>query len=64
MSHLFCEVLQLYDGLVASNKETAKQYPDYIMSLPFYSYLPVLAGLIGGLIGGYYYKKNKRQKQQ
>ena len=30
------------------------------MSLPFYSYLPVLAGLIGG----YYYKKNKRQKQQ
>lgn len=34
------------------------------MSLPFYSYLPVLAGLIGGLIGGYYYKKIKRQKQQ
>lgn len=34
------------------------------MSLPLYSYLPVLAGLIGGLIGGYYYKKNKRHKQQ
>lgn len=34
------------------------------MSLPLYSYLPVLAGLIGGLIGGYYYKKNKRKKHR
>lgn len=29
------------------------------MNLPWYIYLPVAAGIIGGLIGGYHYKKNK-----
>lgn len=34
------------------------------MTLPWYIYLPVAAGIIGGLIGGYYYKKNKRSKSK
>lgn len=31
------------------------------MNLPFYSYLPVVAGIIGGIIGGVIYKKNQRK---
>ena len=34
------------------------------MNLPFYSYLPILAGLIGAFIGGRIYKKNQRKKKQ
>lgn len=30
------------------------------MNLPFYAYLPVVTGIIGGLIGGYYYKQYKK----
>lgn len=33
------------------------------MNLPWYSYLPVVAGIIGGLIGGHYYKKYNRKKK-
>jgi len=32
------------------------------MNLPWYVYLPVIAGIIGGLIGGSYYKRNKDKK--
>lgn len=32
------------------------------MNLPFYAYLPVVAGIIAGVVGGYYYKKNRRNK--
>lgn len=32
------------------------------MNLPWYAYLPVVAGIIGGLIGGCYYKRNKDKK--
>lgn len=34
------------------------------MNLPFYSYLPVVAGIIGGIIGGVIYKKNRRKKER
>jgi glycerol uptake facilitator-like aquaporin len=34
------------------------------MNLPFYSYLPVVAGIIGGIIGGVIYKKNRRKKEK
>lgn len=34
------------------------------MNLPFYSYLPVVAGIIGGIIGGVIYKKNQRKKEK
>lgn len=33
-----------------------------VMVLPWYNFLPVAAGIIGGLIGGYYYKKEKQKK--
>lgn len=33
------------------------------MTLPWYSYLPIAAGIIGGFIGGYYYKKYNQRKQ-
>lgn len=32
------------------------------MNLPFYAYLPVVAGIIGGLIGGHIYRKNRLRK--
>lgn len=32
------------------------------MNLPWYIYLPVAAGIIGGLIGGHYYRKNQDKK--
>ncbi len=31
------------------------------MNLPWYIYLPIAAGIIGGLIGGYYNKKSHRK---
>ncbi len=34
------------------------------MNLPLYSYLPILAGLIGAFIGGRIYKKNQRKKRE
>ncbi len=34
------------------------------MNLPFYSYLPVVAGIVGGVIGGVIYKKNQRKKEK
>lgn len=34
------------------------------MSLPLYYYLPVLAGIVGGLIGGHIYKNNQRKKKK
>ena len=34
------------------------------MNLPWYSFLPVVAGIIGGLIGGYYHKKYNREKKK
>lgn len=34
------------------------------MNLPLWSYLPVAAGIIGGIIGGYYYKKNQSKKDK
>lgn len=34
------------------------------MNLPWYCYLPVIAGVIGGLIGGYYHKKEKQRKDK
>ncbi len=35
------------------------------MNLPWFSYLGIAAGMIGGLIGGYYHKKyNQRKKKQ
>lgn len=34
------------------------------MNLPFYSYLPILAGLIGAFIGGRIYKNNQRKKRK
>ena len=34
------------------------------MNLPFYSYLPIVAGIIGGIIGGVIYKKNRRKKEK
>jgi hypothetical protein len=33
------------------------------MNLPWYIYLPIAAGIIGGLIGGYHYRKNQRGKK-
>ncbi len=33
------------------------------MNLPWYSYLPVVAGLIGALIGNHYYKKANKGKK-
>jgi hypothetical protein len=33
------------------------------MNLPYYSYLPIVAGIIGGIIGGYYYRKYKKSQQ-
>jgi len=35
-----------------------------MFNLPWYSYLPVAAGIIGGIIGGYYYKRNRGDKQK
>ena len=32
------------------------------MNLPFYSNMPIVAGLIGALIGRHYYKKYRRKK--
>lgn len=32
------------------------------MSLPLYAYLPVVAGVIAGIIGGRIYKRNQREK--
>ena len=32
-----------------------------MLNLPWYAYLPVAAGIIGGLIGGYFYKKNRQK---
>ncbi len=34
------------------------------MNLPWYSYLPIAAGIIGGLIGGYYHKRYKQKKNK
>lgn len=34
------------------------------MNLPFYSYLPILAGLIGAFIGSRIYKNNQRKKRK
>lgn len=34
------------------------------MNLPFYAYLPILAGIAGGFIGGYYYKRYKDRKKK
>lgn len=34
------------------------------MTLPWYSYLPIAAGIIGGLIGGYYYKQYNLRKNK
>ncbi len=35
-----------------------------MFNLPWYAYLPIVAGIIGGIIGGYYYKKNHSDKQK
>ncbi|MDE6323543.1 MAG: hypothetical protein K2L46_01750 [Paramuribaculum sp.] len=35
-----------------------------ITPLPWYSYLPIATGVIGGLIGGYYYNRNKRKNRK
>lgn len=32
------------------------------MNLPLYSYLPVVAGIIAGIIGGRIYKRNQQKK--
>lgn len=32
------------------------------MSLPWTAYLPILAGILAGLIGGYYHKKRNNKK--
>lgn len=53
---LICNFLRKF----ASNKKLQKLN---IMNLPWYSYLPVVAGIIGGLIGGHYYKKYNRKKK-
>ena len=34
------------------------------MNLPWYVYLPVLAGIAGGIVGGYYYRKYNRSKNE
>lgn len=34
------------------------------MTLPWFSYLPLAGGFIGGLIGGYYYKRYQRKKEK
>lgn len=34
-----------------------------ITELPWYSYLPIVAGIVGGIIGGYYYNKPRRKKK-
>lgn len=34
------------------------------MSLPWYSYLPVAAGIIGAIFGDYFYKKHKSWKDK
>lgn len=33
------------------------------MNIPFCYYLPVLAGIVAGLIGGRIYKNNQRKKK-
>ncbi len=33
------------------------------MNLPWYAYLPIAAGIIGGIIGGYYHKKYNQRQQ-
>lgn len=33
------------------------------MNLPFYSCLPVVAGIIGGIIGGVIYKKSAQKRE-
>ncbi len=39
-----------------------------MFNLPWYSYLPVIAGIVGGIIGGmagvYHYKKSNRDKKK
>ena len=33
------------------------------MNLAWYSYLPIAAGIIGGLIGGHYHKKYQKNSK-
>lgn len=33
-----------------------------MLNLPWYSYLPIVGGIIGAIIGGYYHKKYQRKK--
>lgn len=35
-----------------------------MINLPWYSYLPIVGGLIGAIIGGSIYKKNQRKKRK
>lgn len=34
------------------------------MNLPWYAYMPVVAGLVGAYIGGRIYKNNKRKQSK
>lgn len=34
------------------------------VNLPWWSYMPIAAGIIGGLVGGYFYKKAQRKKRE
>ena len=45
----------------ASDKKKL-QIRSTMLNLPWYAYLPVAAGIIGGIIGGYCYKKNHRDE--